>query len=155
MNDLRPVALTSVAMKVLEKIAPIVSSFIDPLQFAYRNARSTEDAIIYKLEKLYSHLEGSHHGNHARIMYFDFSSAFNTIQPHILVDKLMSMNVPQLFIALIYDFLTMRSQFVKLNPQVKSSVILTNTGAPQGVSHHFFLLYISLTIDHMMKSAQS
>ncbi|XP_033105010.1 uncharacterized protein LOC117107430, partial [Anneissia japonica] len=56
-------ALTSVVMKVCEriflsKIKPFVSRYLDPLQFAYRSSRNTEDAIILKLEKIYAHLEG-------------------------------------------------------------------------------------------------
>ncbi|XP_071949789.1 integrin beta-1-like [Antedon mediterranea] len=93
MNDLRPVALTSVVGKICEKIVlkclkPIVTTHTDPMQFAYRSARSTEDAIVVKLERLYRHLDKTKVGNSARVMYYDFSSAFNTIQPHLLVDKL-------------------------------------------------------------------
>ena len=54
LNDYRPVALTSVIMKCLEKL---VISFIqhnipatlDPLQFAYRAKRSVDDAISLAL----------------------------------------------------------------------------------------------------------
>ena len=92
LNDLRPVALTSVAMKSCERFAlklvkPIVDKYLDPVQFAYRSKRSTEDAMLYSLEKLYSHLEHTNLGHSARIMFLDFSSAFNTIQPHILINK--------------------------------------------------------------------
>ncbi len=50
LNDYRPVALTSTVMKVFERLLKkhICSSFpatLDPLQFAYRPNRSTDDAI--------------------------------------------------------------------------------------------------------------
>ena len=56
MNDLRPVALTSAVMKVCErvvlcKLEKLVKDYIDPLQFAYRKNRSTDDAVLYSLEK--------------------------------------------------------------------------------------------------------
>ena len=51
MNDLRPVALTSVPMTFLERlvlkeILKVFEKFQDPLQFAYRSKRSVEDAIV-------------------------------------------------------------------------------------------------------------
>ena len=83
MNDRRPIALTSVQMKVCEperlvlndlklKVAP----HLDPIQFAYQTDRNTEDSIIILLELPYSHLERTRFGNSSRVMFFDFSSAF-------------------------------------------------------------------------------
>ena len=50
MNDLRPVALTSVAHKTCERIVLQLKSFIhdslDQFQFAYQNNRSFEDALL-------------------------------------------------------------------------------------------------------------
>ena len=48
LNDKRPVALTSVAMKCFERlvmahISTIIPEILDPLQFAYRSNRSTDD----------------------------------------------------------------------------------------------------------------
>ncbi|XP_077984681.1 uncharacterized protein LOC144439278 [Glandiceps talaboti] len=62
MNDLRPVALTSALMKVCERIVlkqlnSLVSNFTDPLQFAYRQNRSTDDAVLFALHRIYSHLD--------------------------------------------------------------------------------------------------
>ncbi|KAG1677981.1 ATP-binding cassette sub-family A member 2 [Nymphon striatum] len=73
MNDLRPVALTPIAMKVCEEfflqhLKPLVNSFLDPLQFAYQPSRGCDDAILFTLEKLYSHLEKSHCGHSARVI---------------------------------------------------------------------------------------
>ncbi len=57
LNDYRPVALTSIDMKVFERILKnhICSSIpatLDPLQFAYRPNMSTDDAIS---QVLHSH----------------------------------------------------------------------------------------------------
>ena len=150
-NDLRPVALTSVAMKICERFAlkflkPMVNNYLDPLQFAYRSKRSTEDAILYTLENLYSHLEYTKLGYSSRIMFFDFSSAFNTIQPHILARKLLEMNVRHDFILWICNYLTNRSQYVKIcSSNNVSHSITSNTGAPQGtvLAPFLFTLYTS------------
>lgn len=39
------------------------------------------------LNLVLKHSEGSK--THARLLFVDFSSAFNTIQPHILIDRLI------------------------------------------------------------------
>ena len=82
MNDLRPIALTSCVMKLFERcvivhLKPQVIEFIDRLQFAYQMNRGVDDAILHVLNNVYSHLEKT--GSSIRIMFFDFSSAFNTI----------------------------------------------------------------------------
>ncbi|KAI3367089.1 hypothetical protein L3Q82_008124 [Scortum barcoo] len=78
-------------MKTLERLVlahlrPLVSSFMDPLQFAYQPDIGVDDAVIYLLHTSLTHLEKA--GSTVRIMFFDFSSAFNTIQPRLLGDKL-------------------------------------------------------------------
>ena len=93
-------------MKVCERVVlceleKLVKDYIDPLQFAYRKNRSTDDAVLYSLESIYSHLEKT--GSTVRLMFFNFSSAFNTIQPHLLVQKLLNMKLPSSVISWIFD----------------------------------------------------
>ena len=62
MNGLRPVALTSVALKTCERIVlPQLKSFIhdslDPFQFAYQSNRSCEDALLVTINEVTSHLD--------------------------------------------------------------------------------------------------
>ncbi|KAK1804591.1 hypothetical protein P4O66_020585 [Electrophorus voltai] len=62
LNDYRPVALTSVVMKCFEKLVRdfITSSLpasMDPLQFAYRHNRSTDDVIAHLLHTTLTHLD--------------------------------------------------------------------------------------------------
>ena len=134
MNDLRLVALTSTVMKVCErvvlcKLGKLLKDYINPLQFAYRKNRGTDDAVLYSLENIYSHLEKT--GSTVRLMFAHFSSAFNTIQSHLLVQKLLNMKLPSSAISWIFDYLTSRLQYVRLNGLL-SSAISSNTGAPQG-----------------------
>ena len=93
LNDFRPVALTSQIMKQFEKLVKLelvakTVNQLDPFQFAYRENRGVQDATVTLLNLLFKHLEGSK--NHARLLFIDFSSAFNTIQPHVLVEKLIN-----------------------------------------------------------------
>jgi hypothetical protein len=77
LNDYRPVALTSVAMKCFERLvmAHINSIFPDtlgPLQFAYRPNRSTDDAISIVLQTALSHLDKRN--TYVRILFIDYSA---------------------------------------------------------------------------------
>ncbi|TWW54691.1 hypothetical protein D4764_0239290, partial [Takifugu flavidus] len=106
LNRYRPVALTSHLMKTLERLIlahlhPLVSSFMDPLQFAYQLSIRVDDAVIYLLHTSLTHLEKA--GSTVRIMFFDFSSAFNTIQPRLLGDKLQKFSDDSAAVGLITD----------------------------------------------------
>ena len=54
-----------------------VKPLLDPLQFAYSERRGTEDAINYISHLVSSHLEDIQ--AYARLLFIDFSSAFNTL----------------------------------------------------------------------------
>ena len=145
MNDLRPVALTSIVMKsferiILKEIKLCFSPSQDTFQFAYRAGRSVDDAILLFLDNIYSHLDMPR--AYCRVLFVDFSSAFNTIQPHILINKLVDLKMNRYVISWILEFLTNRTQFVKFDNHV-SNCIVTNTGAPQGcvISPVLFTIY--------------
>lgn len=134
LNDFRPVALTPIVTKCLEQLMlkhlkKILPSNLDPLQFAYRRNRSTEDAISTALHLTLSHLE--HRNTYARVLFIDFSSAFNTIIPQQLVGKLESLGVDASTCNWVLSFLTKRVQKVKVGDRTSSS-ILVSTGSPQG-----------------------
>ena len=134
MNDLRPVALTSIVFKcfeklVLKELVKEVKEHLDPLQFAYKEKRNTEDALLFLLDNIYSHLDIGK--SFVRVLFVDFSSAFNTIQPHLMFQKLNNLHINPFLSSWIFEFLTQRTQFVDINKTV-SCILTTNTGAPQG-----------------------
>ena len=146
-NHFRPVALTFHLMKTMERIIichlrPLVSSELDPLQFAYQPGIGVEDAITYLLHRSLSHLEST--GSTVRVMFFDFSSAFNTIHPSLLRGKLEGAGVDCHLAAWTTNYLTNRPQYVRLHDCV-SDVVICSTGAPQGtvLSPFLFTLYTS------------
>lgn len=149
LNDFRPVALTSLLMKAFEKLVKKellekTAHALDPMQFAYRKHRGVDDAILTLLNLLFKHLEGNK--NHARLTFIDFSSAFNTIQPHILAMRLIEhYQLDQNLVGWILDFLTDRTQRVKVNGIVSESRC-SSTGSPQGcvLSPLLFILYTNM-----------
>jgi len=106
LNDLRPVALTSTAIKCFEKIilkqlSCEVTASLDPNQFAYRAERGVEDALLTLTNNIYVHLEQAK--SLVKIVFIDFSSAFNTIQPHLMVKKLVHLGVNPRLVLWIFD----------------------------------------------------
>ncbi|CAI5677546.1 unnamed protein product [Oreochromis niloticus] len=163
LNDFRPVALTSLVMKSFEKIIKKeilmhVEHHLDPFQFAFRAGRGVEDAAVTLLHLLYKHLEAPH--THARLLFADFSSAFNTIQPFLLADRLYNhFKLDTSLVGWVTDFLTNRSQCVRVN-HVFSDVLSFSTGSPQGccLSPLLFILYTNecrsnFTNRHILKFA--
>ena len=145
LNDYRPVALTSVVMKSFEKLVlahlkDITGPLLDPLQFAYRANRSVDDAVNIGLHYVLQHLDRP--GTYVRILFVDFSSAFNTIIPNLLLPKLTQLSVPTSVCQWINSFLTDRQQLVRLG-KYTSSTRTISTGAPQGcvLSPLLFSLY--------------
>ena len=99
-----------------------------------------EDAIIYLLNRVYAHLDTP--ASSVRVMFFDFSSAFDTIRPALLSEKLTAMQVDAPIVSWIVDYLTGRPQYVRLKHCVSDRGV-SNTGAPQGtvLSPFLFTLY--------------
>ena len=163
LNDWRPIALTPIVSKCFESlvkglICPILPPTLDPLQFAYRTNRNTEDAIAHVLHTALSHLEGS--GTYVRMLFVDYSSAFNTIAPSRLDGKLRDLGVNPSLCSWILDFLTDRPQAVRVAGHTSSTLRLS-MGAPQGcvLSPLLYSLYTydcvaTQTPNHIVKFAE-
>ncbi len=81
-------------------------------------------------------------GTYVRILFVDFSSAFNTIIPDNLQNKLTQLSAPTSICQWINSFQTDRQQLVRLG-KFSSSTHTIRTGAPQGcvLSPLLFSLY--------------
>ncbi|KAK1803914.1 hypothetical protein P4O66_003854 [Electrophorus voltai] len=135
LNDYCPVGLTSVVMKCFEKLVRdfITSSLpasMDPLQFAYRHNCSTDDAIAHLLHTTLTHLD-ERRGNYVKMLFVDYSSAFNTIIPSLLTTKLEDLGLHTSLCDWISNFLTDRPQSVRVGNSASSTLTLS-TGASQG-----------------------
>ncbi len=134
LNDYRPIALTPIIMKcferlVMHKIKTRLLNTLDPLQFAYRPNLSTNDAISSTLHLALTHLENK--DSYIRMLFIDFSSAFNTIIAQQLINKLNLPGINNSLCNWILDFLTRRHQSVRVGHNTLSTTTLS-TGAPQG-----------------------
>ncbi len=114
----------------------------DQLQFAYKAQRGTEDATLTLLHVISTHIQ--HPGAFARILFIDFSSAFNTLRIDILLDRLLKLDTNGHLVLWIKDFLADHPQRVSVQGTMSDEVIL-NTGVPQGcvLAPALFSMYIN------------
>ena len=131
LKDYRPIAITSCLCKMLERQ---LKSYItehtamDRHQFAYRQKRSTQDAVLCLTTTITNFIDKSA-TNYARCLFLDFSSAFNTIRVEYLIPLLQHLdsNVT----GWVTSFLSNRVLQTMVNNQL-SAPISTNTGTLQG-----------------------
>ena len=136
MNDFRPVALTSILAKCMERIAcnPLVASVahrMDPLQFAYKARRGVEDACVVIVNLIASHLDPS--GSYVRAVFLNFSSALKTIHPPLLIRRFSDLGANHALVFWIKQFLCDRPQGDSYSlSRTRFYEVIVNTGAPQG-----------------------
>ena len=76
---------------VMAHINTIIPETLDPLQLAYRPNRFTDDAISIALNTALSHLDKRN--TYVRMLFIDYSSAFNTIVLSKLINKLRTLGL--------------------------------------------------------------
>ena len=102
----------------------IVGERIDDNQFGGVGGTSTTDALVEMTHKWY---EATYVlNNYVRAVLLDFSKAFDLINHHILVDKLITNGVPAHIVRWLAVFLLDRQQ------QVKIGNTYSRTGSPNG-----------------------
>ncbi|KAI4893871.1 hypothetical protein NFI96_021222, partial [Prochilodus magdalenae] len=135
LNDYRPIALTPIVTKCFERlvmthIKATIDVTVDPHQYAYRRNRSTDDAISSVVHTALTHLEQK--DSYVRMLFVDFTSAFNTMIPQTLTDKLSSLGLRSSLCNWVLDFLTNRPQSVRIH-NLSSSTTILSTGSPSGL----------------------
>jgi hypothetical protein len=94
---------------VMAHINNIIPETLDPLQFAYRQNRTTDVAISIAFHTALSHLDKRN--TYVRMLFIDYSSAFNTIAPSKLLTKLRILGLNTSLCNWILDFLTGRPRW--------------------------------------------
>lgn len=121
-------ALTSVAMKCLEKLVlrhinSIIPASVDPYQFSYCPNRSTDHAVALTPHYVLQQLEDPN--TYARLLFLDYSSAFNTIRPMTVIEKLAGLGIPTPTRNWILDFLTDRPQVVRIGHKLSAELTVS------------------------------
>ena len=132
-KDIRPISLTCILAKELERI--VIKHYkietkdkIDPMQFGNKQGVSTTHMLIKLLHEWQSQLDLGHS---VRVVFLDYSKAFDRVNHNILLDKLAQLNVSPHMLKWFASFLINRTQCVKLGDATTTSLTM-NGAVPQG-----------------------
>ena len=122
-------------------------SHLDENQFGCTASRSTTLALIKFSHYLFTSMDRL--DSFGRILFIDFSKAFDLIDHNILFKKFHDANFPPLTTVWFLSFLYNRSQFVSINSSLSGYQVI-NAGTPQGTlsgPNNFKLLINDLSFD--------
>jgi len=135
-KHLRPISLTPCLSKVAEECVVVdyvksaVLNVLDPSEYGAVPKSSTTQALIHMLHHWTKGCDGN--GATVRVTLYDYKKAFDLIDHRILVNKLCKLDLPTEIINWIIDFLSDRSQRIKLSEGCYSEWGSVPSGVPQG-----------------------
>ena len=134
-SDLRPVALTPLPGKLMEKLMCnrfqrwiTDNKILSVAQHGFRKGKSTISAIAALLNELFKNINNK---KNSYIVYLDLKKAFDTISHIKLLNKLLELGMDGLTLDWFRSYLTERRQCVKLNNLISNTLPITY-GVPQG-----------------------
>ena len=148
MDNYRPVSLLTATSKVFEKVAYIqLYEYFDrnnlfyPSQYGFRKIHSTELAGLELTDRILKDIDEK---NVSLAIFMDLSKAFDTLNHHILLNKLNHYGITGTALKWFSSYLTERKQYVEINGTTSCSLPLT-TGVPQGsiLGPLLFLIYMN------------
>ena len=147
-NNYRPVSLTSVLLKVMERIVSRqMTSYlsdwalISPNQHGFFRRRSCTTNLLCFLEEVTKRID---RGEEVEVSYLDFRKAFDSVNHRLLIEKLRAYQINQTLVDWIAEFLKERSFYVEVEGQRSANGRIVS-GVPQGsvLGPLLFLIYIN------------
>ncbi|CAB3254600.1 unnamed protein product [Arctia plantaginis] len=147
-SNYRPISVLPALSKILEKLLNTrltiflqKNSILAPNQFGFRVGMSTEDAVASLVDEIVNSLEN---GQKCLSIFLDLTKAFDTVSVPHLLRNMEGMGIRGYALGIFKDYLSDRTQCVKIDDIVSSSEPLL-FGVPQGsiLGPTLFLLYIN------------
>ena len=151
-GDLRPIALTPLPGKILERFVHIqLLSHLDQYNILteYQNGFRKKHSTIDTIFRYTTDLQINKNNKHNTIsLYVDFKKAFDTVNHKLLLKKLKFYNIKDFALKWIESYLSDRTQITQIG-NLRSSERVVKTGVPQGsiLGPIFFICYINDIID--------
>lgn len=151
-NNYRPIALSSVFSKILEKLMhEKILSFlryqncISVHQHGFIPKKSTTTGIFSALELIHNHIN---EGLHTLCIFVDLSKAFDSINHEILLSKMFAYGIRGPVLEWIRSYIFNRLQIVEINHkqgQFRSKPCIVSRGVPQGsiIGPLLFTIYMN------------
>ena len=158
-DNYRPISILAKLNQILEKI--IKSHLLEFLtkhdifmknQYGFRKGHSTSHAISHINEKLIENLEKKYV---CAVLFIDLKSAFDTIDPDIMIKKLDHYGIRGNTSLLLSSYLRNRKQYVSGGDGIDSFLLDVLIGVPQGsvLGPLLFIIYINDIINCTTLSA--
>ncbi len=133
MGSYRPVAVLPALSKVMEaaalaRLSPFLRSRLPGEQFGFRTGRNAAQAVALAHG---TWTKAAMSGKKVVISAFDYTAAFDTLDPLVLVNKLETLGISGKPSKWLKDYLTGRQQRVKYGRTLSNSLPVTH-GVPQG-----------------------
>ena len=135
LGNYRPVSITSIVCKLLEDLISDylreqweTLSWFNGRQHGFRQGYSCETQMLSLFQDLNDSLD---RGVQVDAVIIDFAKAFDVVPHDILLRKLAATKIDKRVISWIQEFLTGRSQKVKVGNAYSEDILITS-GVPQG-----------------------